>query len=330
MLSRIRRGSLVGLLVGITGLTVLVAWQGWTGLAARLGQAGWQLLWLPGYFALPLVLATAAWRWLWPAGQGPRLSRALYAVWLGSAVNWLLPVAQVGGEILRARLLVQWRYALAPGIASLVADKTVQVLTQVLFALLGLALFVYITPSPALAWASLAGAGLLTILVGIFYRLQQRGLFTALSRRAARLWPTSEAAWRSQAEAVDAALVAVYERRRRLLMGIVLRLAFRLALAGEIYLALHFLGQPVSVLEAMILESMAQTVRAAAFLIPGGIGAQEGVLVAVGMALGLPPDIALAMALAKRVRELVVGLPGLLLWQLSEWRRLARQGDSLA
>ena len=36
---------------------------------------------------------------------------------------------------------------------------------------------------------------------------------------------------------------------------------------------------------------------------------------------GLPPDVALALSLIKRIREFLVGVPGLLVWQTSELRR---------
>jgi uncharacterized membrane protein YbhN (UPF0104 family) len=59
-----------------------------------------------------------------------------------------------------------------------------------------------------------------------------------------------------------------------------------------------------------------------AFAIPGGLGVQEGALVAACVALGVPPEVALAMTLIKRAAELVVALPGLFAWQIIEGRRL--------
>ena len=37
--------------------------------------------------------------------------------------------------------------------------------------------------------------------------------------------------------------------------------------------------------------------------------------------VGLPPDVALALSLMKRIREFLVGVPGLLVWQTSELHR---------
>ncbi len=85
---------------------------------------------------------------------------------------------------------------------------------------------------------------------------------------------------------------------------------------GEVWLALSFLGHPVSLLSAMMLESLGQAVRAGAFAVPGALGVQEGGYVMLGRVLGLGPETALALSLAKRVRELLLGIPGLIAWQL--------------
>ena len=56
-------------------------------------------------------------------------------------------------------------------------------------------------------------------------------------------------------------------------------------------------------------------IRTGAFAIPGGLGVQEGGSVLVGAVLGIPAPVALALALARRVREFLLGVPGLLAWQ---------------
>jgi hypothetical protein len=41
--------------------------------------------------------------------------------------------------------------------------------------------------------------------------------------------------------------------------------------------------------------------------------------------LGIPSDVAMALALVRRVRELAWGIPGLLAWQWVEGKRLLRR-----
>ena len=97
---------------------------------------------------------------------------------------------------------------------------------------------------------------------------------------------------------------------------------------GEVWMATRVLGHPLNLIDSFILESLSSGVRGAAFMVPGALGAQESGMVLFGALLGLPADLALAVSLTKRVRELALGLPGLAAWQWVEGRRLlARQTD---
>jgi len=100
---------------------------------------------------------------------------------------------------------------------------------------------------------------------------------------------------------------------------------------GEVWLALHLLGHPVGWTEALLLESLGQAIRGAAFAIPGSLGVQEGGYLLLARLVGLPPEAALALSLAKRARELLLGVPGIVYLHFVEkgWqrRRLARVPD---
>ena len=72
----------------------------------------------------------------------------------------------------------------------------------------------------------------------------------------------------------------------------------------------------------MCIRDSLHAVRGAAFAIPGALGAQEGGLVLLCAAFGIPPEQAIALSLVKRAADLVLGVPGLLGWQLLEWGRL--------
>jgi hypothetical protein len=74
----------------------------------------------------------------------------------------------------------------------------------------------------------------------------------------------------------------------------------------------------VSWVNALLLESLGQAIRGAAFAVPGALGVQEGGYLLLAPLVGLPPDMALALSLAKRAREIILGLPGLLYLRLSK------------
>ena len=90
--------------------------------------------------------------------------------------------------------------------------------------------------------------------------------------------------------------------------------------AAEVMAVLHLLGHPVSLADALVIESLAQALRNAGFMLPGALAVQEGAIVGAAALVGVPPGAALAFALVRRARELCFALPGLLAWHRSETR----------
>jgi uncharacterized membrane protein YbhN (UPF0104 family) len=79
---------------------------------------------------------------------------------------------------------------------------------------------------------------------------------------------------------------------------------------------------------ALTIESLGLAVRSAAFVVPGGLGVQEAGFLLLGTILGLSPEVSLSISLVKRIRELALGVPAILAWQLIEGRRLFAVADS--
>jgi uncharacterized membrane protein YbhN (UPF0104 family) len=98
----------------------------------------------------------------------------------------------------------------------------------------------------------------------------------------------------------------------------------------EIWFVLRLFGHPIDVTAALVLESMVQAMRHVAFAVPAGLGVQEAGLVLFGHAFGVSSELALAVSLAKRIREVLCGLPPLLSWQWLEGRRLQRPARNLS
>jgi len=61
-----------------------------------------------------------------------------------------------------------------------------------------------------------------------------------------------------------------------------------------------------------------QAISSAAFAVPGALGVQEAGFLAIGAAFGIDAPTALALAAARRVRDVIVFFPGLLAWQFLE------------
>ena len=132
----------------------------------------------------------------------------------------------------------------------------------------------------------------------------------------------------AKASDLDGAIRDLYGRPGTILAASALRMLGRLSTSAEVWLAARLLGHPISIVDALLLRSFAIVARAVAFPVPGGLGVQEGSFVALGALIGMPPDVALATSFAGRVREIVSGVPGLLVWQYVEGRGLWRGGNA--
>ena len=314
------RPPLVGTLAWLVGLGLvagLIAASDLDQVTAALALAGWSIG-LIGLAHLGTLLAdTLGWRALLRPPQQPSMRSMAMKRWIGSSVNALLPVAQIGGEFVRARLLARAGIPGAAAGASVVVDLTAGLVTQVVFILLGMGL--YLELQGGTGWLLQAGAGIaaFSLLLLGFGGLQRRGLFVRLARIFEQI--TRGRAWQGlvgSAAALDREILARYDDPAQLSVCAAWRLLGWLWGSAEVWLAFWLLGHPVGVVEAVILESLGQTMRSVGFMLPGGLGAQEGGIVAGGLMLGIAPDLALAIALIKRARELAYGVPGLVAWAL--------------
>jgi putative membrane protein len=285
-------------------------------ILTTLGHAGWGLLLVAMFHLLPLVIDAVAICVLIEPGLSRSLLRdSLLARWVGESANSLMPAGQLGGPVLMTRHLARRGLPMEEAAAAITVSTTLQTFAQIAFALAGVVALGQTTHfSPAaLRTAALIASAFLAIQVGGFYLIQRRGLFSKLMgavRRFSRKRDWSQ--WIAQAQAIDLAVQATYRRNGPVTASFLLSLVGWVAGTGEVFLIARFLGTPVGWRDAFVLESLGQAIRGAGFAIPGALGVQEGGYLLLAPLAGLAPDAALALSLAKRARELLLGLPGLL------------------
>jgi putative membrane protein len=302
--------------------------QGLPAVLATLALAGWGLLLLALFHLLPLGLDAAAIRVLLPANAARGSARAaLLARWAGESANSLMPGGQIGGPVLMVRDLAHHGIAMPQAAAAITVSTTFQTLAQISFALSGVALLGARASQSALQAIRaplLTISGVLALCLAGFYLAQRRGLFRGLTRASARLFRNRD--WSelmNHAEAIDLAVRQVHRRAGRVAASFLLSLIGWVVGTGEVYLLLLLLRSPVGWADALLLESLGQAIRGAAFAIPGALGVQEAGYLMLAPLAGLPAETALALSLAKRARELLLGIPGLLYLHLADrvWRR---------
>jgi putative membrane protein len=305
-------------------------------ILATLANVGWGILLVFAAHALNRLFDTLSWRALIPKEHRPPLWRLLLIHWVGDSVSALLPVAQVGGEIIRVRMFSQCRGAdgrqvpLPVAASSVLVGMTISLATQIIFLISGL-----IVLSVLVRHHGLTGPILLAVLVsmamaGGFYAVQRAGMFRIAMKIIGHVAKGSSwSGLASTGEALDADIRASYARRGAVLECAWWNMATWGAGALEIWAALCALGIHGGYPASYALESVAQGIRSAMFLVPGAIGFQEGSYVAVGRLLGIASSAAMALALLRRVREVAFGVPGIVVWQIMTARGLRNREPAI-
>lgn len=301
----------------------LIVHEGVAEILAALSVGGWNLLWIIVYYLVPMALSTLGWYGLISRKSHPPVIVLLWARWIGESFNTLLPVAQVGGHVVRAQLVTRHGVTKTEAGASVIVDFTLGVAAQFVFALMGTLLLFRRRGGREEITGLLVGIAIGAFLLLAFYLTQRIGLFSRIARFIQAMVRGRElVSLAGGTKALDQKIEAIYQMHGDVLVCSGWRLLSWIAKTGESWLVLYFLGVPVTLTEALIMESLSAAVGSAAFMIPGALGVKEGGIMVIGNFIGISPGMALALALAKRVRELLIGIPGLITWMVTEGRRI--------
>ena len=269
-------------------------------------RAWWVLPVALGVHAGQLWLSAQAWRGI--AGPPPVVGWWRIR-WVREAVNSMLPVAQIGGNLVGIGLLARAGLPLVQAIAATVLDLTAEAASQAAYTLGGLALLASMTADRH--WLPWFGGGAALLLAGVagFMAAQRLGLLRLVEALAAR-------AGFARLDGLHAETMRLAHSMAVLRAGSLHLVAWMVGTA-ETALALAAMGTLPSLGAAAVIECLGMAIRSAGFAVPGALGVQETGLVLVSGLFGIPADTAVALSMVKRARELVVGGTGLLAWQWS-------------
>jgi putative membrane protein len=320
-------------LAGVIGLAVAIALvvdEGWSTIGSAIDHAGWALLWLLPFHVLPLLLDVLGWRVLLAPGDPRGLASTPMLFWIATireASNRLLPVANIGGEIIGIRM-VKWRgIDGAVAAASVIVETLFTLVNQYLFTALGIVLMIALTADTGvLSTTMIALVASLPLPVVLVFLLRHGDIFSRMEAFAEKLLGgRSRLTGLIGGVRLDTEIRLLFTQPLRLLVACAWQLLGFIVGSFESWLGLRLLGYPVSVWEAIAIEAVTQAVRHIIFIVPAGLGVQEGGLVLFGQMIGLPAEAAVALSLVKRMREVAFGVPALISWQWAEARRL-REG----
>ena len=311
--------ALLGLVLG-TALIVSFGFGNVTGAVGRAGWSGFALIcvWQLVIF-VPLGLA-------WDQIARARLiRRPLLFVWgrmVRDASANCLPFSQVGGFFFGARAVMLHGLSWPVATATTVVDVTAEFLAELVF--VGVGLSILITRVPRAAAAALpieVGLGL-AILGAIVFVWLQRGAAPLFARIAERIAGRRFGMARAGLSTLHAEMAALYRHTGRLFASFALHLLGWLASGVATFIAFRVLGVAIDFDAALAIEALLSGIAAAAFLVPVSAGIQEASYAGLGALFGIPAELSLAVSLIRRARDLAVGVPILLAWQMLEVRRL--------
>ena len=305
----------VALVLGLVVMIALVVREGAQSIASLLSHAGGLLLLLVPLHVVPLLLDVMGWRLLIPGRS--RIRVLFFIASIREAINRLLPVANIGGELVGIHLLMREGISGTAATTSVIVEVLLFLFAQYLFLALGIACLLNTTGNIQATGALLiaVAAGLPVILL-LMWLLRSGLFFRAIERMASRMLTSNgPSSAMNRLARLDTAIRELTSARGRLARTIVWQLAALTGGCSETWLALRWLGHPLSLAGALALESFTIAARSLVFVVPAGLGVQEAGLVGVGHALGLGSDVAMALSLAKRMREILFGLPALAAWQ---------------
>src|SRR5215831_13218334 len=141
----VKQAGVVAWLGGIAALIGLATWSGLGAVGQAVSSVGWGILLVVLARAVALVVAGVGWWLLFPSKLRPQLRTCVLLRFVREATNVLLPLAQVGGDLIGAGLLTLYA---VPG--ALAADQ-------------------------ALARSAAIGIAVAALMLAGFYLAQRRG-----------------------------------------------------------------------------------------------------------------------------------------------------------
>jgi glycosyltransferase 2 family protein len=297
--------------IGMIALAMLAIRAGMDEVLKTLAALGWGGFVLISLLHVPVIVVMGlAW---WVIGRGlARPGIFVAARLVRDAVAELLPFSQIGGYLSGLRAMHLQSAQVLGAALSMVGDLNAEFTAKLPYILTAILALMVVLPGnylirPIFLALILIAAGLLAVF------LARKRLIAGFERAAARMVRR----WLPQYGEVPLDL-GRYFARDRFLPACAIHLVMWFFGTLEAWVTFRLMGVHVSVVEALVIDSLGTSFRTLGFFVPAAVGVQEAGYVLMGMLFGLPPAQGIAFSLARRARDLAIGVPGLGFWQFLE------------
>ena len=301
----------------VIAVAALAAWTiraGMNEVAATLAALGWGGLAIISLLHVPVVAVMGrAW---WSVGRGGAAPAVFVAArWVRDSVGEVLPFSQIGGYLSGIRAAVVAGAPLPVAALSMVGDLNAEFAAKLPYVLTAVLCLMAFLPGNYLVQPILLALILIVAGLGAAFLFRKR-LIAAFENVTARMV-------RKFLPLRDVRLdLGRYFARERFLPVFCIHLVMWFFGTLEAWVTFRLMGIHVSIVEALVIDSLGTSLRAMGFMVPAAVGVQEAGYVLVGLAFGLAPAQGIAFSFARRARDLAIGVPGLVFWQVLEARAL--------
>jgi glycosyltransferase 2 family protein len=311
-------------IIAALGIALALYLVVFTGVGAVLSAAvavGWGGFAFLCLYALGLfVILGTGWYLLLPAGSGAGIWVFVRARMVRDAATEVLPFAQLGGIVLGARAAILQGVEAPVAFASTVVDVTTEMMAQIGFVAIGLAIMSVQAPHTVyaayLTTVSVLGLGIAVIAAALFIALQRYGRWMT-GKLGERLLRGAGAA----RTAVAATFDQIYGSRMRVALSSAAHLGAWITTAVGTWICFRLIGAHIDLASVVAIEALVCAARSAAVFVPNALGVQEAAYAVLSPLFGVGAEFGLAVSLLKRARDIAVGVPVLLMWQAAEGRR---------
>ncbi len=309
-------GRFIAFLFGIAALAALTIYAGAGTVMRTLGVLGATGLLLVALLHLPVVaLMGLAWRLIGRDIAGARYLSFSWARLVRDAAAEVLPFSQIGGFVFGVRALHLEGVDAMRGALTASIDLVMELWAKLPYVLAGLVALLALAPGARITHTMFLALGLTSAVVAVpfLFRGRLRRAFEISTMFLSRRWPT--VASRNDGNAL---LDGILARPSYLFLSFALHFCCWILGSAETWVVFALIGNRVTILQALAIDSSVSGLRTFAFLIPAAAGVQEASYMLVGAVLGVPPAVAVAISLARRARDWTLGVPTLAVWQFLE------------
>jgi len=318
------RSKIVLLCFGCALFAYLLVRLGASEILTLLLGVGWYFALIAAIYGCHQLLRTLAFRECITAKERASYWDILRIRLSGEAVQFLTSTGPFLAEPSKVWLLKRRGLNTRQAVAVTISEYLIYTFTSAAFGIAGLAyLLMHFELSRPASFAAtvilyMMGAFLFAGIGAIVFRIYLIGAIIKGFGKLSWIGRYMRLKERDVRDMEDLLFVVLRDRPRRLLLILAIELAAQALLVLELLVLLRTTGNSFPKFYPLLIEAATKFVGLAFFFIPGQMGAAEGTYAVVFKAVGLPASAGFAVALARRLRSLLVAAAGLALAPL--WR----------